>query len=249
MNKRLTGRIHNLEDAGLLVLPLDVGCVALAAVVQQLLQKVPEQAAVSRRRLGVAAGSVLGRRGRRGGVVGAAAWRLGGAGVGGRGGERQRRALHAVLAVRVRGAVGGGGGGAATVDILGGGSRRGMVGEVEWAKRWRRRLSLLLGRVSRVERRVGRQRHRVGLRDEVRQVGKGLGGRGGQQGPVGGGRRRRERRRGRHEAARRTGRQRRTGEDGAGLTQQHLQDVVNDVSGTRASLRQVVLGQEAKSLT
>ena len=44
-----SGRVNNLEDAGLLVLPLDVAGVPLGPVVQQLLQEVPQQATVCRR--------------------------------------------------------------------------------------------------------------------------------------------------------------------------------------------------------
>ena len=43
------GWVDNFEDAGLLVLPLDVAGVTLCAVVQQLLQEVPQQPAVRRR--------------------------------------------------------------------------------------------------------------------------------------------------------------------------------------------------------
>jgi hypothetical protein len=43
------GRVDNLEDARLLVLPLDVAGVPLGPVVQQLLQEVPQQATVCRR--------------------------------------------------------------------------------------------------------------------------------------------------------------------------------------------------------
>ena len=47
------GRVDNLEHPGLLVLPLDVGGVALARVIQQLLQEVPEQSPVGCWRLSV----------------------------------------------------------------------------------------------------------------------------------------------------------------------------------------------------
>lgn len=40
------GWVDNLEDARLLVLPLDVAGVPLRPVVQQLLQKVPQQATI-----------------------------------------------------------------------------------------------------------------------------------------------------------------------------------------------------------
>ena len=39
-------RVHDLEHAGLLVLPRDVGGVATGGVVEQLLQKVPQESAV-----------------------------------------------------------------------------------------------------------------------------------------------------------------------------------------------------------
>ena len=41
-----TGRVDNLEDSGLLVLPGDVAGVPLALVVEQLLQKVPQETTV-----------------------------------------------------------------------------------------------------------------------------------------------------------------------------------------------------------
>ena len=40
------GRVDDLEHTRLLVLPRDVACVALALIVEQLLQKVPEQTTV-----------------------------------------------------------------------------------------------------------------------------------------------------------------------------------------------------------
>ena len=43
---RQSSWISDLEDAGLLVLPLDVRGVPLAWIVQQLLQEVPEQATI-----------------------------------------------------------------------------------------------------------------------------------------------------------------------------------------------------------
>jgi hypothetical protein len=54
MNEQLrvpgqSGRVDNLEDACLLVLPLDVAGVPLGPVVQQLLQEVPQQTTVCRR--------------------------------------------------------------------------------------------------------------------------------------------------------------------------------------------------------
>ena len=50
---RQSCRISDLEDAGLLVLPLDVRGVPLAWIVQQLLQEVPEQATIRAWRLPV----------------------------------------------------------------------------------------------------------------------------------------------------------------------------------------------------
>ena len=47
------GRVDDLEDAGLLVLPLDIRGVPLTWVVQQLLQEVPEQATIRAWRLPV----------------------------------------------------------------------------------------------------------------------------------------------------------------------------------------------------
>ena len=46
-------RVDNLEDSGLLVLPLDVGGVPLPRVVKQLLQEVPQQPPVGGGRLPV----------------------------------------------------------------------------------------------------------------------------------------------------------------------------------------------------
>ena len=43
-------------------------------------------------------------------------------------------------------------------------------------------------------------------------------------------------------------RQRGGGEDGGGLAEEHLEDVVDDVTGAGAPLRQVVLGEEAQRL-
>ena len=48
---RQSSRISDLKDAGLLVLPLDVGGVSLTRVIEQLLQEVPEEAPVSGGRL------------------------------------------------------------------------------------------------------------------------------------------------------------------------------------------------------
>ena len=184
-----TRGVHYLEDPGVLVLPLDVSGVPLVGVVQQLLQEVPQQAAVGGGGLGVR----LLRRGGRGG-----ARRLGR-------GRGEGRPFHAVLAVRVRGMGGVGGGG----QVHG------------------RHAHLLLGGVpgGAVEGGIGRQGHGVCLGDEVGEVGEGLGGRGGEEGPVGG-----EGGGGGHEA-RGPGGQRRAGENGVGLPQQHLKDVVDDVTG------------------
>ena len=88
---RQAGGVDYLEDARLLVLPLDVGGVALAGVVEQLLEEVPEEAAVG------AGGLALGF-----GLTGG--WLGGGreGSLGGGGGGRHGRVLaHRVLAVTV----------------------------------------------------------------------------------------------------------------------------------------------------
>ena len=86
------------------------------------------------------------------------------------------------------------------------------------------------------------QGHRVGLADQAGQVGESLGGGGVKVRPVsveggGGG--------GSHQAWWARG-EWGGGELGGGLTQQHLQDVVDHVACARASFRKVVLGKEAE---
>ena len=81
-----------------------------------------------------------------------------------------------------------------------------------------------------------RQRDRVGLRDEVGEVGKGLRGGGVEQRPVGaeggGG--------GGGDEAGGAGGEGGGGEGGGRLAQQHLEDVVDNVTGAGAALSQVI---------
>ena len=69
---RQTGRIDNFEDSRLLVLPLDVGGVSLPGIVQQLLQKVPEQPPVGGGGLGLPLGGSICRS-----ISGCAGWQVG----------------------------------------------------------------------------------------------------------------------------------------------------------------------------
>ena len=67
-----SGRVNNFEDSRLLVLPLDVGGVSLPGIVQQLLQKVPEQPPVSGGRLSLSLSGSVCRS-----IPGCAGWQVG----------------------------------------------------------------------------------------------------------------------------------------------------------------------------
>ena len=88
-----TGRIGDLEDARFAVLPGDVVRVALAGIVEQLLQKVPQQPAVGARVQAVAAGAGAARR------LGFGAAAAAAAAVGRTFGGRQRHGRHGRVGV------------------------------------------------------------------------------------------------------------------------------------------------------
>ena len=244
------GWINNLEDSGLLVLPLDVWGVSLAGIVQQLLQKVPEEPPVGGGRLRLSLRPIPGGAGWQ---VGGGARRGGGCWSGGTT-WWPLRVLHWIFTITVRRAIG-----SACRNVVSQSPRVGGDWWLTWCQIlwylevWRdvegrhgRGPLLLRGAaVDTVHRGGGGQGHRVGLRDQVGQVGEGLGGGAVQQGPVAaewwGGGRRHQPRGPRGEGA--------GGSEAAGLPEQHLQDVVDHIPRPWAPLCQVIFREKTQGFT